>query len=199
MDSNRIAVKNDARKVFVKKGACSHTFFYLLNREFGHLRGDEERGLDPLQGGIMQMGYQCGMLWGASMAVGAESYRRSEKQCQATSMAITATQHIMKSFKKTTKSYDCNDITDTDFSSKFEMLRFMIFKSYSCFGLARKWIPDAISAAEEGLSFEQSNIPDQCMSCASEVARKMGASDEQMAMVAGFAGGLGLSGNAVVR
>ena len=28
-----------------------------------------------------------------------------------------------------------------------------------------------------------------------EVAKKMGASDEQMIMVAGFAGGLGLSGN----
>jgi len=34
------------------------------------------------------------------------------------------------------------------------------------------------------------------MSCASEVAKKMGASDEEMVMVAGFAGGLGLSGNA---
>ena len=34
------------------------------------------------------------------------------------------------------------------------------------------------------------------MSCATEVARKMGASEEEMIMVAGFAGGLGLSGAA---
>ena len=34
------------------------------------------------------------------------------------------------------------------------------------------------------------------MSCASEVAKKMGASDEEMVTVSGFAGGLGLSGNA---
>ena len=34
------------------------------------------------------------------------------------------------------------------------------------------------------------------ISCASEVAKKMGASDEEMVMVAGFAGGIGLSGKA---
>ncbi len=28
--------QNDTRKVFWEKGSCSHTFFYLLNREFGH-------------------------------------------------------------------------------------------------------------------------------------------------------------------
>jgi hypothetical protein len=39
-------------------------------------------------------------------------------------------------------------------------------------------------------------LPRRSMSCASEVVRKMGASDEEIVMVAGFAGGLGLSGNA---
>ena len=34
------------------------------------------------------------------------------------------------------------------------------------------------------------------MSCASEVVKKMGATDEEAVMVAGFAGGIGLSGNA---
>lgn len=196
MNSNKISVKNDAKRVFLKKGACSHTFFYLLNREFGHLRDDEERGLDPLQGGIMQMGYQCGMLWGSSLAVGAESYRRSDNQSQATAMAITATQHIMESFKNTTNAIDCVDITHTDFSSKFEMLKFMIFKAHSCFSLAKKFAPDAIQAANEGLSVEQSDLPERCMSCASEVVKKMGATDEQIIMVAGLAGGMGLSGKA---
>ena len=34
------------------------------------------------------------------------------------------------------------------------------------------------------------------MSCASEVVKKMGTSNEEIVMVAGFAGGLGLSGSA---
>ncbi|MBT8384649.1 MAG: C-GCAxxG-C-C family protein, partial [Bacteroidia bacterium] len=40
------------------------------------------------------------------------------------------------------------------------------------------------------------NLPKQTISCASEVVKKMGATDEEMVTVAGFAGGLGLSGNA---
>ena len=42
----------------------------------------------------------------------------------------------------------------------------------------------------------QAALLQEPISCASEVAAKMGASDEEMVMVAGFAGGLGLSGNA---
>lgn len=53
---------NDIRKVFWKCGACSHTFFFLLNREFGHPKRDEEYASDPLAGGLMQTGNQCGKL-----------------------------------------------------------------------------------------------------------------------------------------
>jgi len=56
------AIKNDTKKLFLKKGTCSQTFFHILNREFGHIKETEERATDPLAGGIMQLGYQCGML-----------------------------------------------------------------------------------------------------------------------------------------
>ena len=36
----------------------------------------------------------------------------------------------------------------------------------------------------------------ECLSCASEVARRMGATEKEAQMVAGFAGGIGLSGKA---
>jgi hypothetical protein len=65
-----------------------------------------------------------------------------------------------------------------------------------CFTLAEKWAPEAIQSATEGLSREHTDFPQRPISCASEVAQKMGASDEEMVMVAGFAGGMGLSGNA---
>jgi len=70
-------VKLKTKRVFLKKGTCSRTFYYILNREFGYPMDEEERAIDPLAGGLLQQGYQCGMLWGASMAVGAESLRRN--------------------------------------------------------------------------------------------------------------------------
>ena len=69
-------------------------------------------------------------------------------------------------------------------------------KPITCFSLADKWAPDAIQSAKEGLAHQSTNLHQMPISCASEVAKKMGASNEETVMVAGFAGGLGLSGNA---
>jgi hypothetical protein len=191
------AKKSDTKKVFLKKGTCSHTFFYILNREFGYLKEDEERASDPLAGGIAQEGYQCGMLWGTALAVGAESFRRYEGQGQAIAHAISATQYILESFINRAKSANCGDITSCDFTNKFGLAKFLITgKPITCFNLADKWAPEAIQSAKEGLSKQPSDLQGLPISCASEVVRKMGAGNEEMVMVAGFAGGFGLSGNA---
>lgn len=186
-----------AKKIFLTKGTCSHTFFYILNREFGHPKEMEERAIDPMAGGILQNGYQCGMLWGASMALGAEAYRRHKEDLnKATAVTIRATQHIMKSFQNRTKCIDCEDFTKTDFKNKWSFAKYMLSgKFYSCFKLAEKWAPEAIQAAHEGLTLEDYQINEPVLSCASEAVRKMGGSDEESIMVAGFAGGLGLSGD----
>jgi hypothetical protein len=192
-----IKVRRDTKRVFIKLGTCSRTFFFILNREFGHPLENEEHAADPLAGGILQQGYQCGMLWGASLAVGAESFRRYGDRGRATGIAIMATQHIMESFINRAKSADCLDITNCDFSSKFSMAKYIVSgKFLSCFKLADKWAPDAIQSATEGLALDQAGLSHQPLSCASEVVRKMGGTDAEMVMVAGFAGGLGLSGNA---
>jgi hypothetical protein len=158
---------------------------------------NEERAADPLAGGIMQEGYQCGMLWGAALAVGAESSRRSDDRGQAIGRAMTATEYVLESFMGRTNTADCLEITDADFSSKLSFAKYMFSGRFiSCFKLADKWAPEAIDSATEGLSRELAYHSEPPISCASEVVQKMGASDEEMAMVAGFAGGLGLSGNA---
>jgi len=186
----------NAKRIFLTKGSCSNTFFYILNREFGHPKKDEERAIDPLAGGIVQQGYQCGMLWGASMAVGAESFRRHKDMGKAIAVAIRATQHLMKSFENRTKCIECEDFTKTDFKNKWSFAKYMFTgKFLSCYKLAEKWAPEAIKAAHEGLSLEQTESDIQAISCASEVIKKMVGSDEEIVMVAGFAGGLGLSGS----
>lgn len=189
--------KLKAKRAFIKKGTCSRTFFYLLSREFGITKEEESQALDPLAGGILQQGYQCGMLWGASMAVGAESFRRHGNTGSATASAINATQQTMKSFKKRTETIECEEITKTDFNNKWSFAKYMLSgKFVSCFKLTGKWAPEAIEAAKEGLAVAPTYTFVQPISCSSEVVRKMRGTDEEMAMVAGFAGGLGLSGNA---
>ncbi len=199
MESDSTIIKKgpkDGKKVFRKLGTCSRTFFYILNREFGHLKEREERASDVLAGGIMQKGHQCGMLWGASLAAGAEAYRKCKNNSLAIDVAINATQKIMKSFAEREKTINCREITHCNFSSKLSMAKYFFSGRFlHCFNLAEKWAPDAVNSAIDGLS-THSSISKPRYSCATEVARKMGATDAQMIMVSGFAGGLGLSGAA---
>src|SRR5512145_354679 len=164
----------DTRRIFLKKGSCSNTLFYLINREFGHTSLPEESASDPLAGGLNTTGHQCGMLWGASMAVGAESFRRYGHSGRATAMAIKVTQHVMKSFISRTRSTDCRDIIGCDLTTKAGMRKLM-FKTISCgfiyskcFNLAKRWAPEAFETALEGLSTESADISGHAISCASE-------------------------------
>ena len=194
--------KNDAKTVFREKGTCSHTFAHLLNREFGNSKDIEERATDPMAGGLMQKGHQCGMLWGASLAVGAEAYRKSKNSDEAIHLAITATQKLLESFSTRTNTINCRDIIHSDLDNFFGLTKYMIktmlqgMDNSTCFNLAENWLPEAIASAKEGLSQAPTASTQKPISCATEVAKKMGATDEEMSMVAGFAGGLGLSGNA---
>jgi hypothetical protein len=191
-------VRRDTKRVFFKKGTCSRTFFYLLNREFGHPLEDEERAADPLAGGILQQGYQCGMVWGASFALGAEALRRFPDPHRATGVAIKATRHVMDSFIKTNRanSIACGDIADCDWSNKWKFAKYMLSgRFWYCFKLAEQWAPEAFEAAEKGLSLDPTDLPKKPMSCASELVRRMGGTEAEAVMAAGLAGGIGLSGD----
>lgn len=189
--------KGEARKIFIKKGTCAQALFYILNREFKNNKLLEEQAVDPLAGGILRLGYQCGMLWGASLAAGAEAYRRFGNSDKAIAVTVEATQNIMESFKNQTQSIECYEITDCDWNSKLSMAKYFLKGSFLyCFRLAEEWAPAAIETAFKSLEENPAQIPEACVNCSTETAKKMGATDEQIIMVAGFAGGLGLSGNA---
>jgi hypothetical protein len=191
-----IAVKNDARRVFLKKGTCSQTFCFLLDREFGHLKETEERAADPLAGGLLQAGHQCGMLWGAALAAGAESFRKHDDRDRAIGAAIIAARQLADSFEKRAGSVNCRDVTGCDFASKSGLWKALLLGRFiRCFRLAGQWAPEAIQAAATGLALAPAGLPEHPLSCASQVVGLMGGSDEEMVMAAGFAGGIGLSGN----
>jgi hypothetical protein len=190
----------DAKADFRRCGTCSQTFAHILNREFGHNHDDYERALDPLAGGIMRKGHQCGMLWGASLAVGAEATHRTSSINEARTLAITATQGVVDSFVRRTNTVNCKEITGVDQSTLLGLVKFMVktlatgMDNSLCFNLAEAWAPEAIEAGKEGLEEKSDVLPPHTVNCATLVAEGLGASEEEATMVAGFAGGLGLSG-----
>ena len=202
-------MEQDTRQVFKKLGSCSHTLFYQVNREFGDPKEFEGIATNLFAGGLLQTGHQCGMLWGSAMAAGTESYRRHNNSSQAIAVAINATRQLMQSFFDRTKTHNCSEVTGCNLKSPLGIAKFTVKSLFyllaektgkkvegSCFILAERWAPEAINAAIKGLSNHQGKKHKPAMSCASEVVKKMGGSDEEIVMVAGFAGGLGLSGNA---
>lgn len=196
---SRIEAPNDTKDVFKECGTCSRTFAHILNREFGSPKEHEEKAMNLMAGGIMNQGYQCGMLWGAALAVGGEAYRRQGELDLAIEAALSATQALITSFMEQTDTVNCREIIGIDLTSETGLAEFMErvtsqgMENSHCFNLAEQWAPHAIAAASKGLDAAINPVP-KPQSCASEVVRQMSGSEKEMAMVAGFAGGLGLTG-----
>ena len=154
----------------------------------------------PLRVVYMRKGHQCGMLWGASLAVGAEATHRTSSINEARTLAITTTQGVVDSFVRRTNTVNCKEITGVDQSTLLGLVKFMIktlatgMDDSLCFNLAEAWAPEAIASGKEGLEEKSNDHCDNQVNCASLVAEGLGASKEEATMVAGFAGGLGLSG-----
>ena len=62
-------------RAFIKQGTCSESAMNVINRAYGQPLEREEHAVMPLAGGIMQQGYQCGVVWGAVLAGGARAYQ----------------------------------------------------------------------------------------------------------------------------
>ena len=153
----------------------------------------------PFAGGIMQHGYQCGMIWGATLAAGAQAFRLLGPGPQAETRAIIAAQRLVESFRAGTNHVNCLEITDLDKSSTtWQQIVYFLVKggSIGCFRMAARYAPEAFSEIKTALSEEHVEAPSPPVSCAAMLAEKMGVSDMHTVMAAGFAGGIGLSGGA---
>jgi len=153
----------------------------------------------PLAGGIMQHGYQCGMIWGATLAAGAQAYRLLGPGPQAETMAVIAAQRLVETFSAYHGEINCLEITGIDKSSSVLKMIFVYLikgRTIGCLRMTAKYAKDAfseINSAFSGKHIEASSPP---VSCAAMLAQKMGLSDMQTVMAAGLAGGIGLCGGA---
>lgn len=113
-------------KTFASGHACSDTLFGVLNKGFGYPLEKEEQASTSFAGGIMQQGYQCGMLWGAALAAGVEAHRQLGSDEKAEVAALSTTRELVGIFKERNNATDCMDLVNTDWNSKMDMFKYLV-------------------------------------------------------------------------
>jgi hypothetical protein len=159
----------------------------------------EEHATLPLAGGIEQMGFQCGQLWGATLAAGAQAHRLFGPGPQAEAAAVIAAQRLVQSFGASYKSINCAEVIDLDWKNARarQILGFFLRGGpIRCFSMTADYARAAIREIDVAFAGDRVKAPAPPVSCAALLARKMGASDLHAVMAAGLAGGIGLSGGA---
>ncbi len=145
----------------------------------------------------MQHGYQCGMIWGAALAAGAQTYRLFGPGTQAETRAIVAAQRLVEVFRARNNAINCYDITNLNASStNLQMVHYFLVKggTIGCFRRTADFAPRAFAAIENALAEKPPEAPCEPASCATLLAQKMGTSDRHAVTAAGLAGGIGLCG-----
>jgi hypothetical protein len=171
----------------------------VVNASFDHPLVLEERAAAPLAGGIQQMGFQCGQVWGAALAAGAQAHQLYGPGPQAEAAAVAAAQRLATTFAGAYKSINCSDVTQLDWrNTKTAQLLGYILRGgvVKCFAMTASYARAARADIEANFADSQVVAPEPPISCASLLAEKRGASGLHRAMLAGFAGGIGLSGGA---
>ncbi len=152
-----------------------------------------------LAGGILGSGYQCGMLWGGALAAGAQAYRLYGAGARAEVEALLASQKLVAAFQVRARDINCAEITELEWkkSSTGQVVKFLARGGpIGCFRLAADYAQIAFDTINHALDDEHTDMPAQPVSCTALLAQKMGVSELHVAMAAGLAGGIGLSGGA---
>jgi hypothetical protein len=171
----------------------------VVDASFDHPLALEEHATMPLAGGIEQMGFQCGQLWGAALAAGAQAYRLFGPGSDAEAAALLAAQKLAQSFHASYRSINCFEVVELDWKNAQakQILGFFLRGGpIRCFSMTASYSRSAIREIDAAFSKNDLEVPAPPVSCAARLARKMGASEMHAVMAAGLAGGIGLSGGA---
>ncbi|WP_372650162.1 C-GCAxxG-C-C family (seleno)protein [Draconibacterium sp.] len=136
---NTCSTRKEARSLLFILG-CTGALFAVVNKNFGQRDREVVKATGPLCGGILQEGHQCGMLWGAALAAGAEANRRTNDPSAATSLAISTARDLVDSFSRRKSSVNCRDITNCNQKSILGQIKFFITgKPLNCARLIGRW------------------------------------------------------------
>lgn len=171
----------------------------VVDDSFNHPLALEEHATMPLAGGLEQMGFQCGQLWGAALAAGAEAYQQFGPGPRAEAAAVVAAQRLADSFQTSYKSINCSDVIELDWKNAEgrQVLKFFLKGGpVRCFAMTAGYARATRREIDASFADDQFDAPEPPVSCAALLAHTMGADDKHAAMAAGLAGGIGLSGGA---
>ena len=141
----------------------------VVDGSFDHPLALEEHATLPLAGGIEQMGFQCGQLWGAALAAGAQAYQLYGPGPQAEAAAVIAAQRLAESFRTSYKSINCLDVIDLDWKNAQakQILRFLLRGGpIRCFSMTAGYARAAISEINAAFAGNQLEAPAPPVSCA---------------------------------
>lgn len=195
----RSVTYNHTMRTFFKTGTCSEAACNVINRGFEQSLTWEEQAAMSLAGGILQHGFQCGLLWGAALAAGARTFQLYGSGPEAETRAVLAAQQAVNTFRSSNKhkTVNCSDLTDIDeTSSAAKLVQYFILKGgvVSCFHMSGRYVPRAYKAINESFIEHHVPVPPAPVSCTAALCEKAGATEQQTVMAAGLAGGIGLCG-----
>ena len=191
----------DVRSTFKECMTCSRTYCHLINQYFD--RNDEavEKACDPLAGGMMNQGHQCGMIWGATLAAGAKAIELEDERDKSIARAVMLSECIVESFEYTAGSSRCRDIIDIDLGKSTGLLKFIVktsiqgSKKNPCFQLAEEWYPEVIETIEICID-EKTDFRPGVETCTARLMYLTGGTIEEEIMTSGWGGGIALNGSA---
>jgi hypothetical protein len=159
----------------------------------------EEHAVMPLAGGIAMMGYQCGQVWGAALAAGARAYQLYGPGGHARAAALLASVRLAGRFAGSYTSLNCSDVNGLewkDVGAKGLAKYLLTGGPVKCFSMTASYARFVRAEVDAAFSAAPPEPPPGAVSCASLLLEKLGASEARAVMVAGLAGGIGLSGQA---
>jgi hypothetical protein len=159
----------------------------------------EERAVAPLAGGILTQGYQCGQLWGAALAAGAQAHRLLGSGPQAEAAAVATAQRLVAAFDGDYGNINCSDLTEMNWKDvqAQQVVKYIATgRILRCFTMSGGYAQTTYRVIHEALHGPPIEAPEPPVSCASLLVQAMGGSELHQTMAAGFAGGIGLSGGA---
>jgi hypothetical protein len=169
----------------------------VVNGAYNQEMRREERAVASLAGGIMTQGYQCGQLWGAALAAGAQAHRLYGPSSQGEAAAVAATQRLVQAFNADYEAINCSELTELSWKNlqTQDVLRYIATgRILNCFKMSGGFAQTTYEEISAALAAPSPEAPAPPVSCGSLLAQRMGASVLHQTMAAGFAGGIGLSG-----
>lgn len=149
----------------------------------------------------MHQGQACGHLWGAVLAAGIRAAKELDGAERITTATLEAARRLTGALSDDGWAFTCYENTACDFTTLGGKVKYMRSeKPKACGRKALVWASRANSVIDEVLAEydaagEASGCENCAVACMSKIVEETGRGADEIPIVAGFAGGLGLSGN----